>query len=254
MVQPLRPMGDGHQGGHPPPPPPRQRMFNAPPVTLRLCLAITAAFALIQVLPPAWERAVLEWGGLVPLKVYLALWAEIPVLESLAILASFFSHAFVHLDFIHFATNAGFLLAFGSAVERILGSKGFLTLFVCSVVAGGLAQLALTPEVRGLLLGGPEAALRPGAIDAARSVLIGASGGVSGAMGAAIRYMLIDPRHRRMALVLTALLVAMNAVMAVLGAGVVGADGTIAWQAHAGGFLAGFLIALFRRRRPMAVV
>jgi len=52
-----------------------------------------------------------------------------------------------------------------------------------------------------------------------------------------------DPQRRRFALTFVAVLFVLNMVLGQLGPGVMGVDAQIAWEAHIGGFLAGFLIA-----------
>lgn len=218
-----------------PPPPPdpdgpqHQPIFNVPPVTLALVLAIAAGFAVLRLAPEDWALAVIRLLSVVPAEFQAALAAP-PGPALLWQLATLVTHAFVHVDPLHFAVNAGFLLAFGSACEQALGGPRFLLLFLASTAAGALIQIIAD---WGAVL-----------------VMYGASGGVSGCMGGVARLLLADradPRRRRFALNLIAVLFLMNVLFGLFGGRLLGVDAEIAWQAHIGGFAAGFLIA---RRTP----
>ncbi|MBI2380835.1 MAG: rhomboid family intramembrane serine protease [Gammaproteobacteria bacterium] len=74
------------------------------------------------------------------------------------------SHAFLHGDLGHLAGNMLFLFIFGAALEHALGKRRFLAAYLASAVAGGLLHSALNWG------------------DA--MPLVGASGAISGLMGA----------------------------------------------------------------------
>ncbi|MEM0922467.1 MAG: rhomboid family intramembrane serine protease [Pseudomonadota bacterium] len=159
---------------------------------------------------------------------------------------SFLTHALVHGSWLHLLMNCGIFLAIGHMIVRTVGIGTLLTVFLVSVIGGALAH--------GLIAGH-------------QGVLIGASGGVFGQLGAVVVWraaMLmrggfsLKPIWR-----LLLGLIAMNAVLALALSGGFGggeSSGTeLAWEAHLGGFLAGSLIALFRQppstemsRRPRA--
>ena len=138
---------------------------------------------------------------------------------------------FVHGGWPHVAMNAILGLAFGTPVARLMprtrGAVGFLTFYM---VCGLIATLGY-----GLLHA------------ASYDALVGASGAVFGLMGAALRLLgrksgklrsLNDKRF----LTPAAAIMAVNAVVGLLGfaPGMEGAR--IAWEAHAFGFLAGALL------------
>lgn len=164
---------------------------------------------------------------------------------------SFLTHMFVHGDWLHLAANSAWLLAFGGALARRIGGIRFVafTLF-CGVVAIIFFWL--------LNIG-------------ARLPVIGASGAVSGMMAGVFRFFFSalqdggfaqlndDPASvRRMsvgeALTNPQVLVAIGAFLAInlifgFGGGQLTNGGTIAWEAHIGGFAAGLLMfGLFDRR------
>ena len=80
---------------------------------------------------------------------------------------------------------------------------------------------------------------------AAVLLMHGASGAVTGCMGGTVRLMMsggADPAGRRFALVFVAVLFVLNLLFGVFGPTLLDLDARIAWQAHIGGFIAGFLI------------
>lgn len=133
---------------------------------------------------------------------------------------------FVHGNWGHALLNAAFALAFGSAVVRAFGltAGGIVSFYIyyliCGVVAG-LIYCAVYPE---------------------RYVfVIGASGAVSGLMGAAIRlgpgYLLPLTHKRVVGMTLAWGLVNILSAFVILTPG----SGPIAWEAHIFGYLFGLL-------------
>jgi membrane associated rhomboid family serine protease len=142
---------------------------------------------------------------------------------------------FLHANWLHVIVNAAMLLSFGTPVARWLGPDiggllKWIVLYLGAVAAGALAYLAL---------------------NAGGGVAVGASGGVSGLMAAAF---LIDPSgglrtpFSRPFLGVTFMFAAANVVLALAGPYALGMG--IAWEAHAGGYIAGALLMLLLGRRP----
>lgn len=183
------------------------------PIVRRLLWLNALAFALELVWP-----AVVDAGALWPLAHGFRPWQLL-------------THAFLHGGLGHLATNLFGLWMFGRDVERVLGSRRFLELYLASVLCAAGAQLlatALTHETEPTL---------------------GASGGVFGILGA---FALLFPR--RVILLLfppiplpAPLFVALYALFELF-AGVSGAQAGVAHFAHLGG-LAGGLLALRHWRR-----
>jgi hypothetical protein len=137
---------------------------------------------------------------------------------------------FLHSGFLHIAGNMLFLWIFGDNVEDFFGHIPYLFFYgVCGIGAG------LVHSFFNLYSHVPA---------------LGASGAISGVMGA---YILLYPRARVLTLVFVFLL-PIPAVF-VLGewfivqflSGMAGASGGVAWTAHIGGFLLGMLITLVVR-------
>lgn len=213
-----------HTDPHPPGRP-NEPIVNAPPTTLLLLTGIAGVFAILTLASPGMSHWVLVHLSLVAARVEFAI-ANPLGWETLWAAGTFATHALVHLDFIHFAVNAGFLLAFGSLCERRLGPVGFALFFFACVIAGGITQLGTDWD--------------------RSAIMFGASGGVSGCMGGVVRIMMSDrlnPRRRRFARNLALVLVLLNIGIGVVGPELFGVDsGSIAWQAHLGGFAMGFLL------------
>lgn len=135
---------------------------------------------------------------------------------------SLLTFSFLHGSWLHVMLNTMMLMAFGSGVERWIGGPRFLIFFMlCNVAAAG-AQFLLDPF--------------------SASPVIGASGGLSG-LFAAILVMMQEqarpgePLHKSI-LPFALVWIAISVLFGFLG----GPDGsTIAWAAHIGGFLAGFI-------------
>ena len=212
----------------------RQPIFNVPPLTLGLVLAIGVVFALIH-LAPGFDRFIIEYS-VVPARVALTL--EGPTVSAVAVdMISLVSHALIHFETLHLLLNAGFLLAFGSFCERILGRKDYAILLLGSAAGGALAQI-LTDW--GALL-----------------VMYGASGAVSGCMAGMVRILLepgiTNPQRQRFALTFIVVLFVMNIVIGQIGPALMGLSASIAWEAHIGGFVAGFLLTNPKPPRPQVL-
>jgi len=227
---------------------------NPPAVNVpAVIVAFIGCFVLVQVvrgfLSPEGDYELVARLGFVPMRYWLPLDAQHLLPGGLwAAMLGPFTHAFVHSGWLHLAINSLWLMAFGAPVARRLGGVRFTLLMLLSAAAGALFYL-------GLHWG-------------ERTLLIGASGGVSGMMGAAIRLIfagnatlsegmrrdlsrvrpltimecLALPRPRVFILVWMGI----NLAFGVLGLG--GGGDAIAWEAHVGGFLAGLvLLSVFDR-------
>lgn len=207
----------------------REPVFRVPPATLILALVLTAIFLVMRfLLSPLEQDQIFARYGFLPTAFLAWLDGSGPAGPALWPLLT---HLFLHLDGFHLITNVGFLLAFASPVERRLGWFAFLAVFLLCGIAGALAQTWLTID------------------PASRSiVLIGASGGIFGLVGAAL---LLTPQAGRRGNLLRIMLVLMLLNVGIGLASEVGlfGDYLIGWQAHAGGFVMGLLLAWPIRRR-----
>lgn len=156
--------------------------------------------------------------------------ADRPIIDRKPVPASLVTAMFLHGGLAHLAINMLFLWIFGAAVEDRLGPGPFLALYLIGGIAGTLTYVAVA--------------------SGSAAPLVGASGAVSAAMGA---YLAIGPRRRIYSLVAPLPIVAVSvpawALLApyLVGQLVTPEDTAIAWQAHIGGMVAGFLMALVLR-------
>ena len=153
-----------------------------------------------------------------------------------------FTSMFLHGGLLHVGVNMLYLWIFGGNVEDTFGHGRFLVFYLLAGLGAALAQTAMTPD-----------SLIP---------MIGASGAVSGVLGA---YLFLYPHATILTLVTIGFFIRFVHVPAVvvLGfwiivqvvSGVVsagtrdGEGGGIAWFAHIGGFLAGIMLLFVMRRR-----
>lgn len=196
-------------------------MFNLPPGTLWLTLLMIICFALQNILEgQAWS-----WFMSTFAFISTVFWPPTSEGPSLMALPTLVTYAFLHADFMHLALNLGFLLAFGSFVERHLGLLPYLLLFVLTTAAGALSEFFFR---------GPEPL-----------ALIGASGAVYGMTGAAMRFMFAGghPGQRRRALSFVFVFMGLNLLFGISGLGDFLAGAQIGWKAHAGGFVAGAVLS-----------
>jgi membrane associated rhomboid family serine protease len=122
-----------------------------------------------------------------------------------------FTAMFLHLNFLHIASNMVTLLIVGPAVEVMLGKARFLTLYLIAGLAGGVASYLFTP---------------------ANSVSAGASGAIFGVMGAYV----VLAHNRRQPLAPVVALIVINLA--------IGFSGNIDWRDHLGGLVIGVLLAV----------
>jgi len=226
----------------------REPIFNVPGVVLCLLAVFFAVHLGRWALSPADNRWMTELLAFIPARTTGA----VPDLPGgrLAGIASLVTHIFVHGDLPHLFINSAWLLAFGSPVARRTDPLRFLAFFLLTGIAGALFYLAINGNVV--------------------TLLVGASGAISGLMGAAFRFMFAGMEHGgpglaasddisltplsqalrdRRILLAVAGWTGLNILLAWWAAGLTEAAG-IAWEAHLGGFYAGFLLyGLFDRPR-----
>ena len=130
---------------------------------------------------------------------------------------------FLHGGLLHILGNMWFLWIFGNNVEEAYGNVGYLGLYLLGGIAATAAFVLANPE--------------------STEPLIGASGAIAAVLGA---YLVLYPRHQ----ILTLLFVFFVPVPAVLFLGLwflsqFGIqDVSVAWEAHAAGFIFGVLVTL----------
>jgi membrane associated rhomboid family serine protease len=191
-------------------------MINMPPVTKYFIGLILGTHIIVHyVLSPAQQDWTLMTLGFVPERFNQNPFDPF-------ILASIVTHMFLHGGWMHVIMNLFMLAAFGSGVEKWLGTKRLLILFMASGLFGVAAHYFLNTH--------------------SEFPMIGASGGLSGLFAAAI--IMLSRGQREMGgkvgiLPFALIWIGLSIAFGMMG----GPDGSmIAWAAHVGGFLGGFAV------------
>ncbi|UVK36787.1 rhomboid family intramembrane serine protease [Mesorhizobium sp. AR10] len=227
------------------PEPRREPVFNLPPVVLAV-IGICVVVHLIRYygLTDEQDFSLLIRAAFIPIRYSGRFDIDFYAFSSP------FTYAFLHGGFAHLAINMVWLAAFGSPLANRFGTLWFSLFFA----ATGLAAVVLFWAVHPL----------------GEAPLVGASGAISGMMGAAARFgFRIDRSSGKAAFagaplpiaavlrsrgVMTFLAVWMviNLVTGLVGFAP-GVESQIAWEAHIGGFVAGFFGLRAFDRRPQEV-
>lgn len=224
----------------------REPIFNIPGILVTFVVLMTAIHVVrTYYLSPEADDRLLTLMAFLPQR-YLHPLAG----QSLGWLIGPVGYSLLHGGWLHLLFNCLWLIAFASSVALRIGTLRFLILWVTSAAASAFFHAFVTGF--------------------AESVLIGASGVVSATVGAACRFSLQfsgTPAMRyaqyasRLGIfealthrsILTFILIwALSNALVVFGAGLPAdaAGYNIAWQAHVGGFLFGYLLfGLFDRPR-----
>lgn len=210
---------------------PREPFLVAPSCVLWLIGAILATHAVRVMLPGEWPDLLVNAFAFIPARYSVTQDLTADSVFFLAI--PFVSHIFLHAGWAHAIVNSLWLLAFGPLAARQLGTPMFLLFFLFCGIAGVLAQL--------LIYWGSQDAV------------VGASGAISGLMGASIRMvygrgldMPLAPLFSGQMLTFSLMWLAVNALTGIVGFGAGDDFALVAWAVHLGGYFAGVLsIPLF---------
>ena len=229
----------------------REPIFNLPTTVSFLILTLLAIHAgQVLILDDGHQIDLNVWFAFIPLRFVYP--GDIPG-GYWPLIWTPFTHALLHASWPHVLINSAWLAIFGTPVVRRYGTWRFFVVFALTSAVGALSFAALHSQ------------------DVA--ILVGASGGISGLTGVAVRFIFqpllvtkhpetgeVVPIGRKLASIrevftnsrsrgLTIMWLALNALTPILPM-LTGFDAEIAWQAHIGGFLAGFFLApLLETRR-----
>lgn len=224
----------------------REPVFNVPGPVLAILALLLGIHFVSQVLSiETWTWLVLAMA-FIPAR-YGATGQDLPG-GDWAAFTSPFTHMVMHADAVHLMINSAWLLAFGSVLSRRMGALRFILFSLACGLVGALAFYVMHPAL-----------LAP---------VIGASGAIAGMMGGVTRFLMnaidlrigaalqqapeIIPRmpvkealsDRR--IVLSSIVFIGINLLTISGFGTFGSAGTVAWEAHVGGYLFGFFaFALF---------
>lgn len=193
-------------------------LLNIPPVTRFMLIAFLAVHVLTDVLlSDQMQYDIFRSFGFVP-GYYTG---TLPF--GWQALVGPLTFTFLHGSWSHILLNGFMMMAFGTGVERWMGGKRLLVFFMLCNVCAALAQFVFDPF--------------------STAPVIGASGGLSGLFAAVLLMMQkqdgLGAGNRHGILPFILLWIAISVVFGLLG----GPGGSsIAWAAHIGGFLAGFIL------------
>ena len=228
----------------------REPIFLLPgDVTAVIGVLVAIHLASTLVLNQAGQLQLVFWFAFQPLRIIAGL--DDPSL-AVPLIWTPFSHALLHAGWEHLLVNGAWFAIFATPVSRRYGAGPMMAIFFISAAAGA-ALFAATTLYSG-------------------SYLIGASGGVAGLTGAAVRFIfqpVIVAQHpetgervvvgRRLASFgdlwrdsrarfFVLIWVLLNAAVPLLPL-LTATQMSVAWQAHLGGFFAGLLVVgLFERK------
>ncbi|WP_022710934.1 rhomboid family intramembrane serine protease [Pseudochrobactrum sp. AO18b] len=225
-----------------------QPVFNMPPVVVAL-IVLCAAVYIVQfylLSDPQYIWFLLNfafipqrfsaWGGFTDITAWFTA----------------ISYSFMHGGFAHLAVNSVWFAAFGSPLAGRIGTRKFLLFWILTSILAAFTHYALYPD--------------------SNIPLVGASGAISGMMGAAARFgfrrvtyytgtgrqvpafggpllSVAETLQNRTVLTFVGFWLLINVITG-LYATPAGELSGIAWEAHIGGFVAGFFgIALLLRGR-----
>lgn len=216
----------------------RQPIFNLPAIIpLLLALLFLVHVARVFIIPTELNNEVIIQFAFVPAR-YID-----PEFWTYAPFAPYWTpvtYSLIHADWAHLVMNSFWLLAFGGVTARRLTAWRFVVLFIIGAIAGAAMHYVL--HMNDL------------------SPMIGASASVSACMGAAVRLPVFSQAHyhgdvptmqirtplealrNKQALTFIIIWFGINLLF---GTGVIDITGNgnpIAWEAHIGGFLSGFLL------------
>ena len=197
--------------------PPREPAIRAPLAALALSLALVALY--VWQITAGDADAVATRFGFAPSDLGEGRWSGLV------------TALFVHGNWAHVLLNALGGLAFGAPVARLFGRGpgGAIAFTAFFLICGVMASLGF-------------AALHPGAT----VLLIGASGGISGLMGAASRLIerrdVLAPFTSRTVIGMAAAWVIANLLLGLVGLDAVSGGAAIAWEAHLAGYAVGLVL------------
>ena len=211
---------------------------NVPTRTLPI---IAVGFIFVNILIFLWQRFALQgnesemiykYYGFVPHELIMSLttqWNLVPYN-----VMTIFTSIFLHGGFLHLAGNMLYLWIFGNSVEDALGHTRFIFFYFVSGLIAAAFQLLYDPS--------------------SNVPMIGASGAISGVLGA---YLVLYPYARIKTLLIIIVFIKVVELPAILLLTIwffmqvlysISMDG-VAWYAHIGGFIFGLLtVKLFVRK------
>jgi membrane associated rhomboid family serine protease len=216
-------------------------ILNVPRSVAGVAVLLTGVQVVRELLPDELDLTLLLALAFIPAR-YSGAAPELPG-GYLTAVTSFVTYMVVHAGWLHLVVNLLWMLAFGSAVARRMRGLKFLVFSSLCGIAGAFTHLAfhfgdMTP-------------------------VVGASAAISGQMAGALRFIFKARRwpgertpnfigaplmnlgqtlSDKRILAFLVFWVAINAYFGLSAVKIAGEQGSVAWEAHIGGFLCGLLI------------
>lgn len=213
---------------------------RTPIVTVGLIAINILVYVNQAMLPPEAAIRLIRLYGLIPMEIT---GDDLLIPHPVPLYATFLTSMFVHGGLFHLGGNMLYLWIFGDNVEDRIGRPRFLIFYLLSGLGAAAVQIWANPT--------------------SKIPMVGASGAISGVLGA---YLFLFPRARILTLIPLGFFYRMMEIPAVVvlgfwiivqilnGAMTLGIQaGGVAWLAHVGGFVAGLVMAVLvtgGRRRP----
>lgn len=204
---------------------------RAPVVTVGLIIANILVYLNQMRLPPRAAVQFIYLYGLTPLEISSG---DLLIPHPVPLYATLFTSMFVHGGLFHLGGNMLYLWIFGDNVEDRIGRLKFLAFYLLSGLAGAAAQIWADPV--------------------SKIPMVGASGAISGVLGA---YLFLFPHARVLTLIPLGFFYRVAEIPALIvlgfwiivqilnGAMTLGVQvGGVAWLAHVGGFVAGLMMVV----------
>ncbi len=204
-----------------------------PAVTVAIILLNVLVFGYQVSLGPRYGEFLVYRAGIIPYEITHL--HDVEPYDLVPLPFTLLTALFLHGGFVHLLGNMLYLWIFGNNVEDSMGHGRFIVFYLLCGLVASLSQVYVFPN--------------------SRVPVIGASGAIAGVLGG---YLLLFPRARVLTLVPIFFFIWLIRLPALFVLGFwfiiqllnAGAGGGVAWFAHIGGFVCGFvLIKLFARRR-----
>jgi membrane associated rhomboid family serine protease len=212
---------------------------STPILTIGIIAACVMVFLIQASLGPLGGERMVYSLGVIP----AVLLDKVELSRNLALVpagVTIFTSMFLHGGFLHLAGNMLYLWIFGNNIEDALGRPRFIVFYLLCGVVAAFGQIAQDPD--------------------STIPMIGASGAISGVLGA---YLLLYPHARVLVLVPLGFIMQMVRIpagwvlvlwfiMQLLNSAMTSSeDGGVAWFAHIGGFVAGMALVPFMKRKQV---
>jgi len=203
-----------------------------PYVTLALIALNVAVFIYQLSLGARGNQMMVLKMGIIPYEFTHAL--DIPPYSAHPLVLNLIAAMFMHGGFLHLGGNMLYLWIFGNNIEDAMGPVRFILFYLLTGVLASATHIFLQPDMR--------------------MPMIGASGAISGVLGA---YLILFPKAKVLTLVILFFFITVIRIPALIILGFwfvlqflnIYSRNNVAWFAHVGGFISGILLVRFFVRK-----